>query len=174
MAFINVANAQRYVSALQNIHHFSIGISGGEFSDNSWAGVEVSSPAILHNRVCFRLKGNLHWLEQYKARYDRWAKFSTLNPSIVIYTNISEHVRWYVDVGPFFIFPQNKISDTKYISGINAIAGVEVFIMQTKHTNLCYHFGMGAGFANASADKLENSPCYSNGLIFSNGFRFYF
>ncbi|HEY9045513.1 MAG TPA: hypothetical protein VIN08_06435 [Ohtaekwangia sp.] len=166
--------AQENIDALKHIHHFSLGVSGGEFADNSWAGVEISSPGIFHNRVCFRLKGNMHWLEQYKARYNHWARFSTLAASVVVYTNINERARWFFDVGPFFIVPQDKISDRKYTCGISGTGGVEVFVLHSEQGNLSYHFGIGAGYAKGYADKLEDKPCYSNGLIFSNGFRFYF
>lgn len=152
---------------------FSLGFSAGQLTDNSWIGLEVSSP-VMHRHFSLRLVASVHWLEAYKAQRDRWGTFSTLSPTVVIYTRVKDRSRWYIDLGPMFIIPQNRISEKKLVSGISALAGIEVFVLRTSNRSVGYHFNIGVNYANAYADKLENDPRYSNGFIFSNGFRFYF
>jgi hypothetical protein len=152
---------------------FSLGISAGQLTDNSWLGLEVSSP-VRHRHFSLRLTGSVHWLEAYKTQRDRWGTFSILNPAVVIYTRVMDRSRWYIDLGPLFIIPQNKVSDKKLVSGISALAGIEVFILRTPNRGVGYHFNIGLNYANAYADRLDSDPRYSNGFIFCNGFRFYF
>jgi hypothetical protein len=160
----------------QNRHtnHFSFGVTASDFSFDSGLGIEVTSPRVLRKAVCFRFKGSMNWMEQYKATYDHWAKYSTLAASVVVYSDFFERVRWYVDVGPFIIIPESRISDRKYIEGGSGIVGLEIFVINTPHTNICYYFGVGAAHCTAYADKLEARPRYGNGIIITNGFRFYF
>lgn len=164
--------AQDNVYTWQQVR-FSVGISAGQLTDNSWLGLEVSSP-VVHRHFCLRLRSSVHWLEAYKAQRDRWGTFSILSPTVVVYTRVMDRSRWYIDFGPMFIIPPNKISEKKMVSGISALAGIEVFILRARNRGVAYHFNIGLNYANAYADKLESDPRYSNGFIFSNGFRFYF
>lgn len=153
--------------------HLSLGISAGQLSDNAWIGVEVTH-SVIYPRISLRLTGSIHWLEAYKVQFDRWGTFSVISPTVVVYSNIAETSRWYIDFGPMFIIPQNKVSEKKLISGVSTLVGLEVFLFKTSDRGLCYYFGIGLNYANAYADKLENDPRYSDGFTFNNGFRFYF
>ncbi|SKC83564.1 hypothetical protein SAMN05660236_4485 [Ohtaekwangia koreensis] len=157
----------------EDIKHFSVGVSAGQLTDNSWIGLEVTLP-VMHHRVGVRITSSVHWLEAYKVQFDRWGVFSMLSSSVVVYSHINERSRLYIDLGPVLIIPQSGVSEKKVITGVNALVGIEVFLLQTGNTNLCYNFGIGINYADAYADKLENSPRYSNGFVFSNGIRFYF
>jgi hypothetical protein len=66
-----------------------------------------------------------------------------------------------------------KISSSKIVNGVVGETGIELFLADMPGAVVTYHFAIGAGFTSASADKIENSPRYGNGLIFSNGIRFY-
>jgi hypothetical protein len=167
-------DSRAQVDNRDRMNRFSFAFSAGEFSYDSWLGVEVTSPVFFQNSVSFRLKANRNWLETYKATYGHWATYSTVTASIVVMTEITPKVQWYLDVGPFIIFPDGKISDHKYERGISLILGLEMLVAKTRHLNVCYYFGGGIAHCSAYAEKIEDKPAYGNGIVFSNGFRFYF
>lgn len=176
---ITIASAATCVFAQENLYprqyiqHFSAGISAGQLTDNSWIGLEISSP-MMSRYISLRVRGSIHWLEAYKAQLDRWGRFSMVSPTVVIYTRVDQRSRWYIDIGPMFIIPQYKISEKRLLTGLNAQAGMEVFLLKANNNGLTYYFSAGLHYAQAYADKLESSPRYSNGFVFSNGFRYYF
>lgn len=172
IALLAVGGFAQEISTAKRTPHFSLGVSAGELSDNSWIGVEVTSP-IMHHRISFRIAGSVHWLEAYKAQFDHWGTFSVVSPTLVIYSDMYERSRWYMDIGPVFIIPQRRVSQKRIVSGVSTVVGLELFLIRG-NSNFCYHFGIGLNYANAYADRLESNPRYSNGFIFSNGFRFYF
>lgn len=172
IVLLPVAALAQEIYTIKPAQRFSLGFSAGELSDNSWVGLEVTSP-IMHHRISLRIAGSVHWLEAYKAQFDRWGTFSVISPAIVIYSDMYERSRWYMDIGPVFIIPQRRVSEKRIVSGVSTVVGIELFLVRG-NSNFCYHFGVGLNYANAYADRLESSPRYSNGFIFTNGFRFYF
>lgn len=153
---------------------FSVGVLAGEHGYDSGIGIEVGTPLILNTGFCFRIKGNISWLEDYKAAYDHWAKYRSVTGVLVYNTSILEGDRAYFELGTYLIIPNQKFSTSKSIQGFTASAGVELFLLAGSKLQTSYYFSGGIGYIKAYADKIESQPRYANGLIFSNGFRFYF
>jgi hypothetical protein len=151
----------------------SIGISAGQFGEDPGIGIEIGSPTFLGNHVLLRINGSLAWMEEYKASQHHWAKYNIINACVAYNFKPVERVRPYLQVGTTFIFPQQEISDTGVIKGLNYSAGLELFLASKPGFHICYYFSLGYSHINAHADNLESNPLYSNGLIFNNGFRFY-
>jgi hypothetical protein len=153
---------------------FSLGVTAGEYGYDAGVGVEISTPCIQNTSLCFRIKGMVTWLEQYKADYDTWARYESLNVATVYNVYTFERSRLYIELGTYFIFPDAKFSKQKSIQGISGSTGVELSVITSSNFLMCYYFSGGIGYIRAYADRLENKPRYGNGIVFSNGFRFYF
>lgn len=153
---------------------FSFGLSANEYGYDPGIGIEISTPGFFNSRLCVRLKGNITWLEEYKATYDHWAKYRSISAIIVYNFNSVEGMRVYSGMGPYAIFPGNKFSDSRMVEGVICETGVELSVVTTPAMRITYYFSGGLAYINAYAEKLENNPRYGNGFVFSNGFRFYF
>jgi hypothetical protein len=167
----NRSQAQDYALPAKT---YSLSIFAGNYGYDAGVGIEAGSPCIQNTGLCFRVKGTLLWLEQYKAVTDRWAAYRSLNVSTVYNIYTFERSRVYIELGTYFIFPDVKFSHRKSIQGVSGSTGVEAFITTNPNFHMCYYFSGGIGYIRAYADKLENKPRYGNGFVFNNGFRFYF
>jgi hypothetical protein len=152
---------------------FSFGVLAGEYGYDAGIGLELGTPSLFKNKICFRIKGTQNWLEVYKASYDRWAKYETVAISMVYNTLIVDRGRVYFDIGTYHIFPDKKVSNKTNVQGITSSIGVELFVVTNPKFNVSYYFSSGIGYIHAHAEKLENKPRYGNGFVFNNGFRFY-
>jgi hypothetical protein len=153
---------------------YSFSVFAGELGYDAGIGAELGSPSFSNNKLCVRLKGNIYWLEDYKATYDQWAKYRSINATIVYNFMSMERSRIFIETGPFIILADQCFSKKTSHLGINAAAGLEMFVVNNSSLNMCYYFSLGAAYSSATADILENKPKYGDGFIFNNGFRFYF
>ena len=151
---------------------FSIAASAGMRAYDSELGIEVGTPSFFKGSVCFRVKGNLAWLESYKAVYDQWTRYKSLTAVMVYNTNMLERSRIYIEFGSYFIFPDQSFSSASYVQGITGSVGVELFLSPTSK-RVGYFFSGGFSYIDAMADKIEAQPGYGSGFLFSTGFRFY-
>jgi hypothetical protein len=153
---------------------YSVAVFAGEYGYDAGIGFEIGSPTFSNNRLCLRLKGNVIWLEQYKAKYDRWAKYRCVGASIVYNFVSIENCRVFVEGGPLVIFPDKRYSLKNSYQGFTAAAGLEIFVLNSSSLDMCYYFSVGGIYSEAIAETLENQPKYGRGFVFTNGFRFYF
>jgi hypothetical protein len=153
---------------------FSVGISAGEYGYDSGVGIEVGTPCFGNIPLCLRLRATVSWLEWYKATYDHWARYESINVSMVYHFFTEERSRAYLETGTYTIFPDEKFSQRRSIQGIASSIGIELFLITKPKLNMCYYFSGGYAHIRAYADKLENKPRFGNGFVFNNGFRFYF
>src|SRR5690349_10134790 len=109
----------------------SLAVFAGGYGYDSGIGVEIGSPAFSNNRLSVRLRGSTSWLEQYKAAYDHWAQYKTVNASIVYNFTSIERCRTFVEAGPFVVFPDKRFSSETSFQGLTASAGVEMFVLSS-------------------------------------------
>ena len=152
---------------------FSVAASAGMRAYDSEIGIEIGTPSFFKGSVCFRIKGNIAWLESYNASYDQWARYKSLTGVLVYNTNMLERSRVYAEFGAYFIFPDQTFSSSSYVQGITGSLGVELFF-SPKSKRASYFFSGGVAYIDAIADKIEDQPSYGSGFVFSNGLRFYF
>ena len=166
-----IAQREKRVSPVRN---YSISIYGGESGYDVAVGAELGSPPFFKQNFCVRLKGSINWLELYKAEFDRWSTYKTVGVNLVYKVQTFERGRAYVEAGPFFILPKKCFSAKKYVEGINAAVGSEMFLISNTSINVAYYFSVGVSLTSATAEILDSRPKYGNGLLFANGFRIYF
>lgn len=153
---------------------FSLGVLCGGYGHDTGVGIELGTPFLFNNRVSLRVRGNQNWLEAYKADFDKWTKYETLTTSLTYNTLVMDRARGYIEFGALFVFPDKRFSDEKAHQGLTSSIGLELFVFSDPYLNISYYFGGGFSSVKAHAEKLENKPSYANGLVFNNGFRFYF
>jgi hypothetical protein len=152
---------------------YSIAVFGSEFGYDVGVGAEIGSPAFSNNRVCFRLKGSINWLEQYRINETHWVRYRSIGTYMVYNFIRVDRCRVFVEGGPFVILPDKRLSKKNSYQGFAASTGLELFVLNSSSLNMCYYFSAGFAYSTATAENLENMPRYANGFVFSNGFRFY-
>jgi hypothetical protein len=152
---------------------FSIGISAGNLGFDSGIGIELSTPSVF-NGFCIRIKGGTSWLESYKAVYDHWRQYQSLSAAMVYNTKVADRAILFFELGTYLLVPDQKFSTYKNNQGVFGTTGIELVISTKPSAHTRYFFCGGLGYIKAYADKMENEPRYGNGLIFNNGFRYYF
>lgn len=153
---------------------YALAISANEIGYDAGVGVEFSTPAFLFHKLRARLKANKAWLECYKAAVDHWATYHSVGASLVYDVVRIERSAVYAEFGAHMLFPGRKFSSAAHIQGLNGLLGADLFIVNTDAINVSYFFSGGVTMATAHAEKLEGSPAYADGFVFSTGFRCYF
>jgi hypothetical protein len=153
---------------------FSVAIFAGEYGYDVGIGAEIGFPQFYASRLSIRLKGNINWLEQYKANFDHWQKYRSINASLIYNFIRVERCRVFTEAGPIIIVAEKNFSTKRLYNGATASIGVEMFVLNYSSLDVCYYASLGAAYSGAIADKMESHPKYGNGLVFNNGFRFYF
>lgn len=151
-----------------------VALVAGDFSGDSGLGFEASFRPFFKGPVCIKLNGSINWMEQYKVMYGHWAAYSTVSASAVMYRTLQQRARAYMEVGPVFIIPSNKISTKSFVAGVSGQIGLELLLGNTEAVSLCYIVGGGIVYSRAHADRIEGDPPYGSGIVFNTGIRLYF
>lgn len=151
----------------------SIGITAGHYDYDPAIGLEITSPAILNN-FRFRVRANHNWSERYQAASGHWATFNSYWCALIYNTDPVDKTRIFFESGAYLIQPSKVFSSTKMHTGCFAAVGVELFVAPNTRQRFSYFFSGGFAGINAHADKLEGRPRYGQGMIFTNGFRYFF
>lgn len=151
----------------------SLGIIAGVYSYDAGLGLEATTRTFLKNQLSLRLRGTVNWMESYKVQNDHWATYKYISALLVYNMRVRDRGRIYIEAGPIFLLPNNKVTQKSFEQGFSGMAGVELF-GRTPRVVICYFFSGGLAYCNASADKLEGRTNYGNGFVFNNGLRFYF
>lgn len=161
----------------QDVNHlskkYSVAVSFGQFGYDTGLGIEFGSPAFF-NRFHVRIRANKTWLESYNTVHDHWATYNLIGASMVYRVATIERCLVYTEIGVHAVFPSIKFSEVSHVQGVSSLLGVNLFVIYTPDVALSYFFSGGIGYTNAYAEKLERSPRYASGFLFTNGFRFYF
>lgn len=168
------ACAQDAFAVFSHVDKFSGAVSVGHYGYDPTIAVELTTPSFYHNRLKFRLRVNLQWLEAYKATYQHWAHYYSYSAALVYHSQIFDKARFYVELGTYSIVPEASFSEKRFLQGFYEFNGLEIFLVSANHYNLAFYLGIGPMFIEAYADKLERRPRYGNGMQYSNGVRIYF
>jgi hypothetical protein len=151
---------------------FGVGVSAGHYGVDGAFGIDLTSPLVIHNHFGFRVRGNIVWLEEYKATLDHWATYNTALAGLLYRRRLAPRADFVTEAGAIIVFPHNKFSE-KIETGHYALIGVEHYLSH-KVNALIHHISIGLISSGAHAEKLEFSPKYGTGFVFNTGFRFYF
>jgi hypothetical protein len=152
----------------------SAGISAGHYSYDPGLAIEFTTRPVFQDHVSLRIRGSLQWLEAYQAAQYNWISYQTIATGLVYNGKLFDRTRFYAEFGMLGIIPNAKVSEKAFVEGFYEFNGLEITLLSRKNYKLCFYFGVGPAFINASAEKLEGNPHYGNGLHFINGFRAYF
>ncbi len=151
----------------------SFGITAGHYYFDPAIGLEITSPGILNN-FRFRVRANHNWSERYQAASGHWATFNSYWCALTYNTDPIDRTRIFLESGAYLIQPDKVFSSARIHTGCFAAVGVELFVAPNTTERLSYFFSGGFAAINARADKLEGRPRYGQGVIFTNGFRYFF
>lgn len=145
-----------------------IGFQLSQYQNNFGLGINLNSPYFLYEKVGIRLRANIMYNEYVKNQETVWTPYSNLMLGLVSgRTKIADAICLYGEGGVVLLFPDDDFSSTS-----TEIGGYGLFGFEFYHANEFNYFieigGIGIG---AIADKVENKPIYSNGLLINVGFR---
>lgn len=121
-----------------------------------------------------RVKAGMLWLEEYKAIHDQWISYYTFSAGLVYNGQLFDREGFFAELGAVGLAPNPKFSDSGFVEGLYQFSGLEITLLQEKHSTTCLFFGMGPAFVNAFAEKIEGRPRYERGLHFINGLGYTF
>jgi hypothetical protein len=169
-----VGYTQMDTALLRRVRCFSLGIAAGVQGPDVGIGIDATSRPFLGRSLSLRVRGGVNWLESYKSQTGDNVTYPSLAAAIHYQIPFTDRARFYVETGPFVLFPSIKFSDRTSVTGIYLTSGAEFFARCKPGLMLSYFFGGGLAICDAKAEKLENQPEYGEGFIFTNGLRFYF
>jgi hypothetical protein len=152
---------------------WSVSVGGNEYAYDSGLGIELGTRSLVNGRLCFRVKANTVWMESYRAVNDQWARYQLIEVMAVYQFSPVERARPYVEFGLIEILPSKKFSDVSSIQGVGIRTGVELFVFTSSDLHVACYFGGGLNHVHAVAEKMESTPDYADGFVFTTGLRFY-
>jgi hypothetical protein len=152
---------------------WSVGVVAGEQGYDSNLGLEATTRGLFNGRICLRLRGNIVWMEAYKAFYDRWTTYHVMELSTVYQFPYIERVRPYMELGVIEVLPSETFSSLRRVDGLAFRAGIEMFVVTRPGFHVAYYFAGAVNRIEAYAEKMDNNPRYAEGIGFNMGFRFY-
>jgi hypothetical protein len=168
------ALAQGEIDHAPNARRLSAGVSAGHYRYDPGIAIEFTTRGIFQNHLSLRVRGSVQWLEAYQAVQSEWISYHTFSTGLVYSGKLFDRTRFYAEFGALGIVPDARFSTERFVEGIYEFNGLEITLFTRKDYALCLHVGVGPAFIKASAEKIEGSPSYGNGLHFINGFRLYF
>jgi hypothetical protein len=168
------AIAQENPKRFYHAKRYVLGISAGHAVLDPFVAIEASSPAFLGEHFRINAKASLAWLEEYKAKTDRWTTFHFYQAGLLYYTPMIDRARPYVEAGLLVLSPARCASEATLQKGFYSLLGVELFVENKERYNICYFFAGGYQHLNTRAEKIEAQPAYAKGFVFTNGLRIYF
>jgi hypothetical protein len=163
-AFITTVNAQDNPVN----KGWGFGFQLNQYQRDFGMGLTATSPFIVHNSLALRARGNFMFYEHPEHGTTTWTPYSNASLGVVgVGGYIANFMRLYGEGGVIFLFPAADFSSESFQIGGYGLFGFEFFM--TPMTN--YFVEIGGVGTGAVADKVENEPIYSNGLLISTGFR---
>lgn len=149
---------------------FSLGLQLNQYQNDFGSGITLTTPYFANRKIALRLRGNAMFHEHIQDEETTWSPYlnTTLGISGITGT-IGENIRLYGEAGVIGLFPSKEFSSESFELGGYGLFGFEFYMSPGSN----YFIEIGAAGTGAKADKLPNSPIYSNGMTISTGFRFH-
>ena len=150
---------------------FGFGTQIGQYQKDFGVGFNITSPYFANDKVAFRTRVNLMYNENIQNAITTWTPYSNVSFGLIgVRGMVSDNIRLYGEGGVIGLLPSNKFSSKQFVLGGYGLFGFEFFMKQNSN----YFIEIGGVGTNAKEDKIAFQPIYSNGLMLSTGFRFYF
>lgn len=159
-----------------NATDFSLGLNISEIRNQPGAGLSISTPYFLNDKVAFRFSGMLYWIFSIplSSASERPLHYTNLRfGAVYVAGTVAESIRLCLVGGGTYTLPGSNISDDKNIGGYLGF-GVEYFTGKLTHSRLSFLFESIIILAPAIAEKLPGQPIYANGIDLSAGIKYYF
>ncbi|MCU0378610.1 MAG: hypothetical protein MUC78_10165 [Bacteroidales bacterium] len=168
VAGLNLINAQTR-NELVNIGP-GFGFQLNQYQKDFGFGLNISSRFFAHDKLSVRLRGNLMYNENVQNGDTDWTTYANVSVGLIgIGGMVGDHIRLYGEGGFIGLIPSDKFSSDDFVFGGYGFFGFEFF--NSKGNN--YFIEIGGVGTGAHADKIENNPVYSNGLVIGTGLRIY-
>lgn len=155
-------------NAQEEKNPFSIGFKTLQIQNDFGLGVDLVSPYFLKKKMALKLGYQLQWLEHLKGNQVTWTSYSTWQFGIKSRRPVWEQKLFVTaEGGAMFILPSDQFSTQDSDLGIYGLLGIDW--ITTDHLILFMEFG--AGGSKSRANKVDQSPIYTNGFISQVGFR---
>jgi hypothetical protein len=172
LIYVNVySQSKQDISGKSKLDNISFAFSINRLQDDFGLGVNATTP-FIKNSVAFKLGVNLQWLNHVPVNetHTTWTpyfniRFGALTRKFIIEKKLSI----YGEGGMILLLPNSDFSKEKFGFG-----GYGLFGFEFTPANWGYFIELGGAGTGAQADKLVNSPIYSNGFLISTGMRIYF
>ncbi len=165
---------QRVVDAIDALlsdpmeNRASIGFQLNQYQNDFGAGLSLTSPYLANNKLAFRLRGNVMFLQHPEGSSTTWTPYGNVTAGLIgVSGTIRNFIRLYGEGGFIGLFPSDTFSSESFEFGGYGLFGFE-FYMTPRNNYFIEIGGVGSG---SSADRLPAAPIYSNGLLISTGFR---
>ena len=150
---------------------FGIGFQLAQYQKDFGFGLNITSPYFAKNKFALRTRINLMYNQNTQNNETAWSPYSNVSLGLVgVSGKIGKSIRLYGEGGFIGLFPSKEFSSDNFLLGGYGLFGFE-FYMSSNNNYFIEIGGIGTG---AIADKIENKPIYSNGLLISTGFRIQF
>ncbi len=149
-------------------HGVGLGYQLIQFQRDFGLGLNFTSPYFAKDRIAVRIRGNLMFNENVQDQITTWTPYSNASLGLIgVGGMIGDHVRLYGEGGIVGLFPSSDFSSERFEFGGYGLFGFEFFMNRASN----YFIEIGGIGSGAIADRIDNQPIYSNGLIISTGFR---
>lgn len=154
--------------AQSKTNSIAVGFHISEVQNDYGVGLDLISPYFLNDVLAVKIGGTLSWLEHVANAETMWTPY--LNMQVGMRSRhfiIENKLSIYGEGGSMVLFPNSDFSSQTVIFGGYGLFGFEF----QSNKKFGFYFEMGGAGANATADKIDNKPIYSNGFLTNVGFR---
>ncbi len=170
------AMAQNEEGLPKRANTMAIGYGIGQYQNDFGLNLNITSPYAIKDRFALRTSGGIQWFEYYDQKTGRmeWSLYNAFKLGVVgVGGTIGHNIRLYGEGGAVMILPNKVFSGENMAWGGYGHFGFEFLMTRGTRTCVTYYVELG-GIGKASrAEKLPESPIYSNGFTAAAGVRFH-
>lgn len=146
------------------------GFQLNQFQKDFGFGLNITSPHFAFDKIAVRIRGNLMYNENVQNGDTEWTPYANVSVGLIGGGGmVGDHIRLYGEGGFIGLIPSDQFSSDNFVFGGYGFFGFEFFNSRSNN----YFIEIGGVGTGAHADKIENNPVYSNGLVISTGLRIY-
>lgn len=168
LLLIFFASLTNSLTAQSEKNTVGIGFHVNQIQNDFGIGVDFVSPYFANSIVAITAGGSFKWLQHSTGTSSTWSFYQ--NAQIGIRSRnyiIEDKIFIYGEGGGILLIPNTVFSSEDYRTGGYGLFGFEF----RASSAIGFYFELGGVGTGARADKVANSPIYSNGFLTKVGFR---
>ena len=149
-------------------NRLGLGFQLCQYQNDFGLGLNMTSPYFFYDHMAVRLRGNLVFYQHAQNNETVWSPYSNFSLGMIgVGGKVGEFIRLYGEGGVVLLLPSEEFSTRSKELGGYGLFGFEFYMSHSFN----YYIEIGGVGIGANADKLVNSPIYSNGFLINVGFR---